>query len=181
MKIEDIRIGHWYGTSDGKIGQARTINVNSISSGEVYLQDSRRDMVGWFNAADLTEVPATALGLEQRVKDIDARLRFIEDALGDEAVFTASGATKEIEAINRRLDALEAKPAPDQPLEVGDKVWVKGTLTEIDDSGMPYRIDFGHDDLFWLYKDVTIKRADQPTRAERIAKLDDLIDVIKRA
>lgn len=90
---------------------------------------------------------------------------------------------RSLAAIKDRLDALEAKPAPEpyRPLEVGDEVWVKGTLTEIDHTSSPYRIDFGHDDLLWLYKDATIKRADQPTRAERIAKLDDLIDVIKRA
>jgi hypothetical protein len=103
--------------------------------------------------------------LEQRVKDMDARLRFIEDALGDEVVFTASGATKEIEELNRRLAVLEDRlspraagvnPAPDQPLKVGDEVWVRGKLMVVD-KGL-FRVDFP-DDTAWLCKDTEIKRA----------------------
>jgi hypothetical protein len=90
-------------------------------------------------------------------------------------------------AINRRLDALDerftamnalqqstsglvnsvatmlaAAPAPDQPLQVGDEVWVRGKLTYLDllsTDRRPFGINFGNDDRFWFRKDTEIKRA----------------------
>jgi hypothetical protein len=164
--------------------------------------------------------PAPAPDLGQRIRNIEEQLWIISNALSDETVLTASGATKEIEAINRRLSALETNltkeattfdvwrrahmnmqdralaaikerldaleanppPEPDQPIEVGDEVWVKGRVNRVDMPGsqVPYRIDFGDGYCAWPLRE-NVKRADQLTRAERIAKLNDLIDVIKRA
>lgn len=94
---------------------------------------------------------------------------------------------RDLAAINRRLDALDerftamnalqqstsglvnsvatmlaAAPAPDQPLQVGDEVWVRGKLTYLDllsTDRRPFGINFGNDDRFWFRKDTEIKRA----------------------
>ena len=142
----------------------------------------------------LEPAAAPAPDLGQRIRNIEEQLGIISNALSDETVLTASGATKEIEAINRRLsaleanltkestifdvwrrahmniqqhdltaiknrlDALEAKPAPEHPLEVGDEVWVKGTLSAFCPEKGNYRVDFGMG-TYWCSPNAPIKRA----------------------
>jgi uncharacterized coiled-coil protein SlyX len=134
--------------------------------------------------------PVSAPDLEQRVKALEAALandnkRLTVLDVWRDAHRKVQG--RDLAAINRRLDALDerftamnalqqstsglvnsvatmlaAAPAPDQPLQVGDEVWVRGKLTYLDllsTDRRPFGINFGNDDRFWFRKDTEIKRA----------------------
>jgi hypothetical protein len=99
--------------------------------------------------------------LGQRVKALEAALandnkRLVVLDVWREAYQRVQG--RDLAAINRRLDALEAKPAPDQPLQVGDEVWVKGEVSDICLQRGNYQVDFGMG-AYWCPPNVEIKRA----------------------
>lgn len=96
--------------------------------------------------------------LWQRIAATDRRVKFIEDALGEKAVFTPQESMRRIMALEERLAALEADPAPDQPLKVGDEVWVRGTIAATCPEKDNYRVDFGMGS-YWCPPHTKIKRA----------------------
>ncbi len=109
--------------------------------------------------------PASTPDLERRVKDIEKRVFHAEERLFSYGLGRDIHSAEQKDAlatINRRLAALEQTAPPTEPerlLEVGDKVWVKGKLTDFDADERPFRVDFGHGDNIWLNREITIKRA----------------------
>jgi hypothetical protein len=49
-------------------------------------------------------------------------------------------------------------------LEVGDEVWVKGTVIKMDKSEVPYCVEFNRCEEIWMHEDTHIRKA-SPTPA----------------